>query len=195
MRIKNWSKFQHFKDRTPPWIKLHRNILEQRDINSLSDSSFRVLVCVWLLAAEDEEQKGTIPSVEDIAFRLRLPESKISKALQELSAFMEQDDIDLISGQYQSVPPETEAEAYKEEVEKLGEFKNVSLSKQEIERLITDMTEPVMKDYIERLSEYIPNKKPPAYRDHNAAIRSWWNKDKKEGKVGTPGKQQSRGEF
>ncbi len=28
-RIKNWDKFQHFKNRRPPWIKLHREILDQ----------------------------------------------------------------------------------------------------------------------------------------------------------------------
>ena len=28
MRIKNWNRFQHFKDRKPPWIKLYRDILD-----------------------------------------------------------------------------------------------------------------------------------------------------------------------
>ena len=34
MRIKNWKKFQHFRDRKPPWIKLYRDLLgEQHDSN------------------------------------------------------------------------------------------------------------------------------------------------------------------
>ena len=33
MRIKNWAQFQHFKDRSPPWIKLHREFLDDYDIN------------------------------------------------------------------------------------------------------------------------------------------------------------------
>jgi len=27
LRVKNWGKFQHYKDRNPPWIKLHRGLL------------------------------------------------------------------------------------------------------------------------------------------------------------------------
>ena len=110
MRIKNWKKFQHFKDRRPPWIKLHRDILEQRDINMISDRSFRVLVCIWLLASEDEEMGGTLPPISDIAFRLRIDESEIIKALQELSPFLVQDDIKPISERYQVDDPETETE-------------------------------------------------------------------------------------
>ena len=68
MKIKNWSKFQHFKDRRPPWVKLHRDILEQRDITMISDCAFRVLVGLWLLASEDEEMQGGLPDVDDISF-------------------------------------------------------------------------------------------------------------------------------
>ena len=34
-RIKGWVKFQHFKDRRPPWIKLYRDILEDPDWHDL----------------------------------------------------------------------------------------------------------------------------------------------------------------
>ena len=27
MKIKNWSKFQHFKDRKPPWVKLYPGLM------------------------------------------------------------------------------------------------------------------------------------------------------------------------
>ena len=27
-RVKNWSKFQHYKNRNPPWIRLHVEILD-----------------------------------------------------------------------------------------------------------------------------------------------------------------------
>ena len=30
-RIRNFDKFQHFKDRRPPWIKLYRDLLEDLD--------------------------------------------------------------------------------------------------------------------------------------------------------------------
>lgn len=123
-KIKNWSDFQHFKDRRPPWIKLHRDILENRDISSISDCSFRVLVGIWLLASEDKEMEGSIPDVEDIAFRLRMEKSKVIKALKELNNFLIQDDISAISDGYQLDVPEVETEKRRDkgEVEVIFEF-------------------------------------------------------------------------
>ena len=108
MKIKNWKKFQHFKDRNPPWIKLHREVLYQRDINMISDRSFRLLVNLWLLASEDETKEGILPPLEDIAWRLRMDEKKLIQSLQELTEWVEQDDINVISKRYHDGPPETE---------------------------------------------------------------------------------------
>lgn len=121
MKIKNWHELQHFKDRTPPWIKLYRNILDQRDISVISDCSFRVLIGLWLLASEDKALAGNLPEIPDIAFRLRKTEKEIAQCLQELDAFIEYDDASLISERYQDDAPETEAyskETYREETEK-----------------------------------------------------------------------------
>ena len=107
IKIKNWSKFQHFKDRRPPWIKLHRDILEQRDITLISDCSFRVLVGLWLLASEDEDMQGGLPDIDDISFRLRIDKAKVTKALSELEPWL---DINVTSERYQSDAPETETE-------------------------------------------------------------------------------------
>jgi hypothetical protein len=115
VKVRNFSKLQHFKDRSPPWIKLYRDILDQRDINLISDCSFRVLVGLWLLASEDKRGEGNLPCVEDIAFRLRMEKSKIIRALSELNSFLIHDDISLISERYQLDAPETETET---EVEK-----------------------------------------------------------------------------
>tara|TARA_R110000737_G_scaffold125041_2_gene157510 strand:+ start:5259 stop:5987 length:729 start_codon:yes stop_codon:yes gene_type:complete len=115
IKIKNWSKFQHFKDRRPPWIKLHRDILEQRDITLISDCSFRVLVGLWLLASEDEDMQGGLPDIDDISFRLRIDKSKVTKALSELEPWL---DINVISDRCQDDAPETETEVEtKKEVE------------------------------------------------------------------------------
>ena len=109
-KVKDWSKFQHFKDRCPPWIKLYRDTLDQRDINLLSDGAFRVLIGLWLLASEDTAKSGQLPSVEDMAFRLRKPKSFVEKALEELNNFVIQNDISVISSGYQLDAPETETE-------------------------------------------------------------------------------------
>lgn len=120
MKIKNWNEFQHFKDRSPPWIKLYRENLYRRDIMSLSDRNFKILICLWMLASEDKDKSGNLPEISDIAFKLRLSESDVSKALQELHGFIDIDDSDLISTVYQHDAPETETEGetYSKEKEK-----------------------------------------------------------------------------
>jgi hypothetical protein len=113
MKIKNWTNFQHFTKRTPPWIKLYRSLLDQLDINAISDSAFRVLVGCWLLASEDKTHSGILPDIEVIAFRLRKPKQQVEKALQELDAFIIRDDINVISKGCQGDTPETETEREK----------------------------------------------------------------------------------
>ena len=124
MKIKNWKKFQHFKDRRPPWIKLHREILEQRDINTISDRAFRLLVNLWVLASDDKEMVGNLPEISDIAWKLRKSEKEIAELLQELTPWIDHSDIEVISPCQQPVPPETEA--YKEETEAKGEKKDTT---------------------------------------------------------------------
>jgi hypothetical protein len=108
MKIKNWAKFQHFKDRRPPWVKLYRDILDDMDWHQLDPLASKVLVTLWLLASEDENQQGTLPDIKTIAWRLRLTEKQVSECIFKLSHWLEQDDINAISGGYQSDRPETE---------------------------------------------------------------------------------------
>ncbi len=111
IKIKNWKKFQHFKDRSPPWIKLHRNILDKSTVMTLSDRNFKMLVCLWLLASEDKTLNGTLPSVEDILYRLRpIKKDYLLSRLRDLDNFLIQDDIIVTSGGYCSDIPETETE-------------------------------------------------------------------------------------
>ena len=111
MKIKNWAKFQHFKDRRPPWVKLYRDILDDPDWHELDAEAAKVLVSLWLLASEDETQEGNLPDVKRIAFRLRLPVNKINQALTKLEHWLYHDDINTISERYQDDPLEREEEA------------------------------------------------------------------------------------
>lgn len=124
-KIKGWDKFQHFKDRRPPWIKLYRDILDDPDWHELDGDTAKALVALWLLASEDEEQKGALPDVRRIAFRLRISEKQAKQTLTKLSHWLIQDDISVISDRYQLDAPErageeteAEREAYKPEEEK-----------------------------------------------------------------------------
>lgn len=70
IRIVNWAQFQHYKDRTPPWIKLHRSLLDNREWCALPDSAARLLPELWLLASETED--GTVRADSEwLAWRLR----------------------------------------------------------------------------------------------------------------------------
>ena len=113
-RIKGWTKFQHFKDRRPPWIKLYRDLLEDPDWHDLDGDTAKVLVALWLLASEDEDQEGKLPDSRRLAFRLRMSETKVTQALSKLSHWLEHDDIDWISDGYQDDAPETDKRQIKE---------------------------------------------------------------------------------
>jgi len=116
MRIKNWTKFQHFKDRRPPWVKLYRDILDDLEWHELDPLAAKVLVMLWLIASEND---GCIPDNKTLAFRLRLSELKTKEIIIKLSHWLEQDDINPISEGYQSDRPERETETeIKKEKEK-----------------------------------------------------------------------------
>lgn len=111
MKIKNWSQFQHFKDRRPPWIKLYRDILDDIEWHELDPRSAKVLVMLWLIASEND---GSLPDVKRLAFRLRMTEKDTEASLIKLSHWLDQDDIDLISSGYQPNILETETETEEE---------------------------------------------------------------------------------
>ncbi len=101
--IKNFSKFQHFKDRTPPWIKLYRDILDDPDWHDLQAEAAKVLVMLWVIASEDETKRGMLPEEKKLAFRLRLSEKNLRIILSQLKNFLIQVDINAISKRYQDV--------------------------------------------------------------------------------------------
>jgi hypothetical protein len=50
-RIVEWDRYQHYKDRDPPWIKLHRDLLTSQTWVTLADSSRVLAVACMLIAA------------------------------------------------------------------------------------------------------------------------------------------------
>jgi len=49
--VRNFEKFQHYKDRSPPWIKLYNELLDNYDFACLQDASKLHLIMIWLLAS------------------------------------------------------------------------------------------------------------------------------------------------
>lgn len=56
--VPNWQEHQHYKNRTPPWIKLHRSILHDYGFSCLQDASKAHLLLIWILASQTD---NTIP--------------------------------------------------------------------------------------------------------------------------------------
>ena len=111
MQIKNWKKFQHFKDRKPPWVKLYRDLLDDIEWFELDPKAAKVLVMLWLIASEDD---GNIPTAKQLAFRLRMSEKETEVCISKLSHWLEQGDNEVISTRYQDDAPETETETERE---------------------------------------------------------------------------------
>ena len=159
MQIRNWKKFQHFKDRKPPWVKLYRDILDDLDWHELDATASKVLIMCWLIASEDD---GRLPPVKTLAFRLRMSEKQTNDCLNKLSHWLEQDDISVISERYQSDSLETETET---ETEKEVETKQRTKGS----RLSTDFELPV--SWIEFCQTERPDLNPKKVFD---SFKDYW---------------------
>jgi len=116
--VKDWPRFQHYRGRRPPWIKLYRDLLDNFEYLTMQTASVALAPLLWLLASESED--GTFTAdCERLAFRLHRPADEITTALQEL----EQRGFILISAQGASTSlarckhlatPETEIETERE---------------------------------------------------------------------------------
>ena len=119
IRIKNWKKFQHFKDRSPPWVKLYRDLLNDMDWHELSPVPAKALVSLWLIASESD---GALPDIKKLAFRLRITEKSMESIVYELSHWLEHDDISTISGRYQGDAPEESRDRVETETDGFASF-------------------------------------------------------------------------
>lgn len=113
-RVKNWQEFQHYRDRKPPWIKLHRNLLDDYDYACLHLASRAIAPCIWLIASESTD--GSICLDPDyLVFRLRCDKEDIIEGVKGLisKGFLIPDSATLPRC-YQDACLETETEVEKE---------------------------------------------------------------------------------
>lgn len=66
-RIRNWRTFQHYRDRNPPWIKLHCEILSSEDWVSLDDDGKLLAIACMVIAAKND---GEVPNNPDYVKRV-----------------------------------------------------------------------------------------------------------------------------
>jgi len=114
LQPKNWAVFQHYKDRCPPWIKLHRDLLNDRSYMRLPIASKAIAPMLWLLASESKD--GVFDgSLDELVFRLHITKKEYQDGLKPL---IDNDFFILVSGvlaeRKQDAIPETEGEGERE---------------------------------------------------------------------------------
>lgn len=87
-RIPEWSSFQSYKDRSPPWIRLHKRLLDNYKFHSMTAEARALLPMLWLIASEDENPVTGLLRIgyEEIAFRLRMDKKIVKTTISELVA-------------------------------------------------------------------------------------------------------------
>lgn len=142
LRVKNWKTFQHFKERTPPWIKLYSNLLDDYVYNNLPIESQAIAPLIWLMASQQKESGVIQGDINLISYRLRRENTLMVRALTPLveAGYFEVSDnfynnmnnndktpfdINVISNQHQHDIPETYSkETYSKETETDISFEN-----------------------------------------------------------------------
>jgi len=121
LQPKNWAVFQHYKDRCPPWIKLHRDLLNDRVYMRLPIASKAIAPMLWLLASESKD--GVFDgSLDELVFRLHITDKEYQAGVKPL---IDNDFFNVVSGvlaeRLHTAIPETETETEtKKEKKTLG---------------------------------------------------------------------------
>ena len=110
LQPKNWAVFQHYKDRCPPWIKLHRDLLNDRVFMRLPLASKAIAPLMWLLASESKD--GIFDgSMDELVFRLHITDKEYQQGVKPLidnGFFVVASE--MLADCYQVAIPETERE-------------------------------------------------------------------------------------
>lgn len=175
--VKNWDKFQHYKDRLPPWIKLHRELLNNYEFTCLQDASKLHLMLIWLLASQTDNKLPADPAWLKNA--LHIDTEPDLEALFN-AGFIEIDS-DLLAACKQVDIVETETEAYKQETDKKkkGVKRFTPPSLDEIQSYITEKNYSVIAERF--LNHYESNGwmvGKTKMKDWKAAVRNWHSRNK-----------------
>ena len=160
---KNWGSFQHYKDREPSWIKLHKSLLTNYEFVCLPVASKALAPMLWLLASEYKD--GVIDaSLDKIAFRLSMSRGDLANALTPLIEAGFFDASEPLAERKQDAILEKERELEKEE------------EREEDSRSVAVATRPRADDFEEFWKAYPrrdgPNPRKPAEQKFNALVKT-----------------------
>jgi len=177
--IRNYEKYQHYKDRRPPWIKLYNDLLEDYDFIILPDDSKFHLIGMMLLASRNDNQ---IPhNLDFISSQLGAKSEVNLKQLKKFLLFSKGRNASTTIAddkQNDALETETETETYREETERekktlktsFAEF--VTLTEKQHETLVEQHGEESTKAFIEKLNDH-KGAKGVKYKSDYHAIRKW----------------------
>jgi hypothetical protein len=118
-RVKKWNEFQHYKDRNPTWIKLHKSFLDDYDFQCLPVASRALAPMLWLLASEHHDHSSGVIDGDDrkISFRLRISLREFMEGIKPLmkKGFIESDSNSLAEPEQLAIPETYREETYREE--------------------------------------------------------------------------------
>jgi len=116
--VTNFERFQHYKDRSPPWIKLYNELLDNYEFACLQDASKAHLIAIWLLASRSSNR---LPYDSEWIERRVSANSKVD--LDELleAGFIELEQLcsSLLAERKQPASPEREGEGETDSVSSL----------------------------------------------------------------------------
>jgi len=131
LRVKDLSKWQHYKRRNPPWIKLYNTIFNDYRFSKLRDETKYHLIAIWSFASvmdnklpNDSEWISTRIGANLTVDLTELTEAGFVEIVRndpsQLSDNREkyQDASKVLAGCYQSATPETETETEKDKVKR-----------------------------------------------------------------------------
>ena len=88
--IPNWDKFQHYKDRTPPWIKLYLELNSDNQWLSLTDAQCGLLVKIWI---EYARSRGVLP----VARLVLRPDNRYANVMRALDSLQEAGFLEIVA--------------------------------------------------------------------------------------------------
>ena len=82
LRIRNWTKYQHYKAKRPAWVKWYRETTNNLGWLGMGDEGKLLLPYLLLVAAETENQIPDDPEI--LSLRLRLKPSTVRKGIDSM---------------------------------------------------------------------------------------------------------------
>ncbi len=152
LKVSNWHEHQHYKDRAPPWLKLHHTLLTEEYWVMCDDASRVLAIACILLAGRDKSGDGSFNAdpeyVKRFAYLSKTPNYK--PLIQYGFLEVVQDASNALAGCLQNAIPETETETETETERDLSpqaEIKDLLPATPTAEKKLADKGTRLPKDW------------------------------------------------